>query len=77
MPGRQTPKFRLVLADRRGRLLDVYKRQVLTLPTGEELLVSGMGDGIEGRLPAGTQVHIGWDPACAVIVERGWPDEAE
>lgn len=52
-------------------------RTVLTLPTGEELLVSGMGDGIEGRLPAGTQVHIGWDPACAVIVERGWPDEAE
>ena len=45
-------------------------RTTLLLQDGQELTVSGMGGGDE-RVAVGTQVHIHWDPACSVIVERG------
>lgn len=73
--GESRPGFSLTGKVKNNHYSGGMMRTILTLPTGEELLVSGMGDGMEGRLPAGTQVSIGWDPACAVIVERGWPDE--
>lgn len=45
-------------------------RTTLRLPDGSELTVSGMGGGYS-RAGIGETVHIHWDPACAVIVERG------
>lgn len=49
-------------------------RTTLSLPGGEELMVSGMG-GTGERAAVGSRVTIQWDPACSVIVERGTPHE--
>ena len=46
-------------------------RTTLLLDNNQELTVNGMGGGYS-RADIGTRVQIHWNPACAVIVERGW-----
>ena len=49
-------------------ILDVL-RTTITLPTGQELLITGANP--VSTYPAGCTVQVFWDPAVAAVVERG------
>ena len=44
-------------------------RTTITLPTGQELLITGANP--VSTYPAGCAVQVFWDPAAAAVVERG------
>ena len=44
-------------------------RTTITLPTGQELLITGANP--VSTYPAGCAVKVFWDPAAAAVVERG------
>ena len=44
-------------------------RTTITLPTGQELLITGANP--VSTYPAGCKVQVFWDPAAAAVVERG------
>lgn len=48
-------------------------RTTITLPTGQELLITGANP--VSKYPAGCSVSVFWDPAVAAVVERGVCDE--
>ncbi len=47
-------------------------RTTITLPTGQELLITGANP--VSLYPAGCNVQVFWDPAAAAVVERGRGD---
>ena len=48
-------------------------RTTITLPTGQELLITGANP--VSQYPAGCAVQVFWDPDVAAVVERGKPVE--
>lgn len=47
-------------------------RTTITLPTSQELLITGANP--VSQYPAGCKVQVFWDPTAAAVVERGMPD---
>lgn len=48
-------------------------RTTITLPTGQEMLITGANP--VAQYPAGCAVQVFWDPTVAAVVERGMPGE--